>query len=297
MSLQPKTEYHWNMLLCYFPLIEDDCQEAILQQQLQIISQNLEWSYGKWWMKRCQGNLNCESKVSDAFVFGVQRFGVQKRLCCFDTSDLGHSLLTVGHHTAGVHNRSQVWSHGPPNALTFLTLGARPPQHHFFSCRTRYKQWRCLHRSHCCERYMIYDHVCHTQQDCWQGLSFVRSKVLLWSFLLPVSWFVSSWTWKDFCLFFFLFYFGSSFIIETLQFSWNDLNSQTSFRTVHCHCGRFHTPSWTTCSFVHRAGLSHQLFVFVFLFNLHHDTVFKASDLLQTWKSGDTCAAVTSPMS
>lgn len=49
---------------------------------------------------------NCESKVSDVFVFDVQRFGVQKRLCCFDTSDLGHSMLTVGHHAAGARAQS-----------------------------------------------------------------------------------------------------------------------------------------------------------------------------------------------
>ena len=91
-----------------------------------------------------------------------------------------------------------------PNALTFLTFLRCPSSPASFLLLPHPLQTVEVPTSHCCERYMIYDHVCHTQHDGWQGLSFVRSKVLLWSFLLPVSWFVSSRMWKDlFCFFFY----------------------------------------------------------------------------------------------
>ena len=99
MSLQPKTEYHWNMLFSYVGLKmtarKQSCSNCSLSAR--ILSEAMETD--DEFRKGAKDNLNYESKGFRCR--GVQRFGVQKRLCCFDTSDLGHSMLTVGHHAAG----------------------------------------------------------------------------------------------------------------------------------------------------------------------------------------------------
>ena len=99
MSLQPKTEYHWNMLFSYVGLKmtarKQSCSNCSLSARISSEAMESDDEF----RKGAKDNLNYESKGFRCR--GVQRFGVQKRLCCFDTSDLGHSMLTVGHHAAG----------------------------------------------------------------------------------------------------------------------------------------------------------------------------------------------------
>lgn len=144
---------------------------------------------------------------------------------------------------------------------------------------------------------MIYDHVCHPQHDGWQGLSLVRSKVLLWSFLLPVSWFVSSRMWKDLFCSFFYFALDPPFSLKLYNLhktTWTH-RLRSGLFIANVDASTLPAGRHASLCIVQDFHTNYFCYFHVFLFSftdscnnfLHHDTMFEAFgwalDLMEIW--------------